>query len=39
MINRRSFLASAFAGLFVLATATPSLAAMRKVKLKVPGFG
>lgn len=39
MINRRNFLTALFAGLFMFSAVQPALAAMRKVKLRVPGCG
>lgn len=39
IMNRRSFLAALFAGLFTFALTHPALAEMRKVKLKIPGCG
>jgi hypothetical protein len=37
MLNRRSFLATMFTGLFMFALGTPAMAAMRTVRMKVPG--
>jgi hypothetical protein len=37
MLNRRSFLATMFTGLLVFAAGVPAMAAMRTVRLKVPG--
>lgn len=37
MLNRRSFLSVFFTGLFMFAAGVPAMAAMRTVRLKVPG--